>query len=232
MHVWIELPTITGWLLGVFDGHGGAATAERASQTVSAAFESSGLASPGSIPVVLRETVSKLVQAARQDLCGSTASLVFIPEDAQDIYWAVLGDSPLAAMDAADHLHFGPDHNVRSNLKERAAAESRGGIYRGGYLEDPELPGVGLQMTRSLGDAKLARVLWREPDIEKVPLGGRGTVLVGSDGLLSPGESSLSNQLSRILNLTREGAGAQAVVLDALHRKTGDNVTAMVWQKP
>ena len=129
-----------------------------------------------------------------------------------------------------EKMHFGPDHNIITNLKERAAAQARGGVFHGSYLEDPRLPDVGLQMARSLGDAELARVLNREPEIETVALGGKGVVLVGTDGLYLPGGEPNPDQLTRLLKLIQQGADAQALVQDALARQTGDNVTALVWQ--
>jgi serine/threonine protein phosphatase PrpC len=106
----------------------------------------------------------------------------------------------------------------------------RGGVYIGGYLGDAQLPGIGLQMARSLGDADLSRVLERTPEIETVPLGEKGIVLVGSDGLLSPDGSAHSDQLRKLLSLVQKGAEAEGIVADALARGTGDNATAIVWR--
>jgi serine/threonine protein phosphatase PrpC len=219
-----------GWLLAVFDGHNGAAAAGKASGALLSAFESSWQTVSGDVPAVLRETFSALVRLTRNDRPGTTASMVFIPEKAQQAYWAVLGDSPIAILDSKNLVHIGADHNVRSNPKELAAAIARGGIYRAGYLEDPELPGVGLQMARSLGDADLSRVLSREPDIGTAPLGGHGIILVGTDGLFGPENISREDQLTRLLKMARDGADAEALVQDALRRQTGDNATAIVWR--
>ena len=117
------------------------------------------------------------------------------------------------------------------NLQERVAAETRGGIYLDGYLEDENRPGTGLQMTRSLGDADLSRVLNREAEIITVPLGGKGIVLVGTDGLLLPGKDTNADQLKRLLQLIQEGGNAQQLVQDALGRRTKDNVAAVVWRR-
>lgn len=227
IHAWIEN---IGWLLAVFDGHNGAAAAEKASQALLPAFESSWQTAPGDVPAVLRGAFSALVSLTRNDRPGTTASMVFIPEKAQQACWAVLGDSPVAILDSKNRVRLGADHNVRSNPKELAAAIARGGIYRAGYLEDPALPSVGLQMARSLGDADLSRVLNREPDIETAPLGRRGIVLVGTDGLFGPDNTSREDQLTRLLKMVREGADAESLVQDALRRQTGDNVTAIVWR--
>lgn len=232
-HAWIDSPShpdAAGWLLAVFDGHRGAATAQKAVKALPAFFKTSLQASAGSAPEALRETLGALNGLTRTDRSGSTASVAFIPQDARHIHWAVLGDSPVAVLDSHGDIHIGPDHNVRTNIPERAAAESRGGFYQAGYLEDSDLPGTGLQMARCLGDADLARVLSREPEIETLPLGGRGVVLVGTDGLFGAGLGPRQAQLSRLLKMIRQGADAEALVRDAVKRQTGDNVTAVVWK--
>lgn len=224
------VPGGEGWLLAVFDGHRGAETAEKACQSLPPAFETSLRAFPGNVPEALRGTFRDLTRRTQNDPSGSTASVIFIPQPADVVYWAVLGDSPVAALDSKGGFHVGPDHNIRTNIRERAAAEARGGIYQDGYLEDSDRPGTGLQMARCLGDRDLARVLSRDPEIGTVPLGGRGIVLVGTDGLLTPGQEPGRDQLSRLMKLIQRGADAQAIVEDARHRQTGDNATAIVWK--
>jgi len=230
---WVQnpsLPGATGWLLGVFDGHGGAMTAQIASQALVALFEAQLQTQQGRLGETFREVFASLNALTQDHISGSTAAVVFIPQEAQTLTLAVLGDSPVAVLDSAGAIHVGPDHNVRSNLQERAQAEARGGIYWAGYLEDSENPGPGLQMARSLGDAELSRVLNREPEIQSLALGGKGIVLVGTDGLLAPGGAPAAQQLAEILELIRKGAGAEEVVKDALARRTGDNVTVVLWQ--
>ena len=227
---WIDTRAGSGWLLAVFDGHRGAATAALAAQSLRSLFVERYTAQDGDAAAALRDVFKSLHELTQEDLSGSTASVVFIAADAQAATLAVLGDSPIAILDGRGRAHFGPDHNVRSNRQERAAAEARGGVYRGGYLEDGGRPGIGLQMARALGDADLARILEREPEVETVALGGQGIVVVGTDGLLSPGEGAHSEQLRKILANVQKGSEADAVVADALARDTGDNVTVIVWR--
>lgn len=227
---WISEPLAGGYLLGVFDGHRGAAVAEKASQEFIPLFKAALKTHPENMSETLREVFTVLDKATRDQSAGSTASVVFIPHNAQNVHLAVLGDSPIAILNGDGKIHFGPDHNIRTNLKERSASQERGGVFYGGYLEDPQLPGVGLQMARSLGDADLSRVLSRDPEIETVTLGGNGIVLVGTDGLFLPGGGPNADQLTRLLTLIHRGADAQALVQDALDRETGDNVTALVWK--
>jgi serine/threonine protein phosphatase PrpC len=232
--LWIDLPAVPnspGWLLAVFDGHRHADVADKASKALPSLFKTALQASLSDVPQALRETFRALHALTQNALSGSTASIVYIPQEAGHAYVAVLGDSPVAVLDSQSRLYIGPDHNVRTNIPERASAEARGGFYQGGYLEDSDRPGTGLQMARALGDADLARVLSREPEIETVALGGRGVVLVGTDGLISAGQDPARRQLERLVKLIARGGDAHAVVEDALKRRTGDNVSAVVWKR-
>ncbi len=222
--------TGTGWLLAVFDGHGGEVTAEQASQALVSLFEAQLKDHARDIPDTLPAVISSLHKVTEGHRSGSTASIVFIPQDLQTVHLSVLGDSPIALLDAQGDVHIGPEHNVRTNLIERAAAMERGGVYQAGYLGDHERPGIGLQVSRSLGDFELNRVLNREPEIQSVAMGGKGIVLIGSDGLLIAGDEVPAMQLTRLLQMIQQGADAEALVADTLARQTGDNVTAVVWR--
>lgn len=227
---WIDLPSAAGWLLAVFDGHRGPETAEKASRTLPELFRSQLQLNQGNPEAALRETFGALGRMTSQDFSGSTASVVFISRQNAEVCWAVLGDSPVALQDSEGRIRIGPEHNVRTNLSERSAAERRGGIYRGGYLEDRQSPGAGLQMSRALGDADLSRILDRRPEIERISLGHHGIVLVGTDGLFGPLAEDQGNALALMLALIREGADAESIVQEALRRRTGDNATAIVWK--
>jgi len=229
---WIDVPSSAGWLLAVFDGHRGLETAEKAAKALPELFRSHLQLNQGNPEKALRETFGALHRMTQQDFSGSTASIAFISRQDAEVHWGILGDSPVALLDAEGRIHIGPNHNIRTNLAERVAAERRGGAYRAGYLEDRQQPGSGLQMARSLGDADLARVLNREPEIESMRIGSKGIVLVGTDGLFGFEPASRPNQIARLLKMIRDGADADAIVQDALRRKTGDNVTVIVWIKP
>jgi serine/threonine protein phosphatase PrpC len=220
----------SGWLLAVFDGHRGAATADKAARAVVPAFELALRSRRGDVLGALGELFQLLEHLTHEDVSGSTASVAYIRQEAPHAYIAVLGDSPVALLDAEGRLHVAPEHNVRTNLAERAAAEARGAVYEEGYIFDFPHSDSGLQMARTLGDSDLSRILNREPEIEAVPLGKEGCVLVGTDGLLSPGAGDVSEQLARLMDMIRRGSDAQALVEDAVGRRTGDNVTALVWR--
>ncbi len=227
---WIDdVGGISGWLLAVFDGHRSAETSALAADQLVPLFKYQ--LETNSVPMTaLFETVFATLRDLTVDhLSGSTASIAFISADAQEVTIGVLGDSPIAILDAQGQMFLGADHNVRTNLQERSAAEERGGVYREGYLEDRRQPGTGLQMGRALGDRELDRILSRSPDIQTIPLGGRGIVMVGSDGLLVP-LNPLPSQLRTLLSLIQQGGSADVVVQNAMTRAIGDNITALVWK--
>ncbi|MBI3274029.1 MAG: hypothetical protein HYZ69_02700, partial [Candidatus Colwellbacteria bacterium] len=121
-----------------------------------------------------------------------------------------------------------PEHNVRSNLEERKAAEQRGGIYSGGYIwNDLGSLGQGLQMSRALGDAHLGNILSREPDVYTIaePL----WVLVASDGLFDPGHSDTYRLLQEIEDYAKRNATADELMKWVEKRGLKDNATALVW---
>jgi len=219
-----------GQLLAVIDGHGGSTTAELLAKELSAALESALNTQKGRVDLALKETVACLAGKTAQETSGSTLSIVFIPGDQTFAHAAVLGDSPVIILDAQGGLHISPLHNARSNPQERTAALARGARFSEGYLEDPQVPGEGLQMSRALGDRSLARILNREPDIYRVPLGKNSFVLLSTDGVLDSFDPMVEAQLNRIATLVKNGQEAQDLVEDALRRQTGDNVTVLIWK--
>lgn len=226
-----DLPNGAGDLLAVFDGHGGDVVSAMGQALLAEAFFGALHAQNGDLEATLRDTIGRLVERTEHQKAGATVSLVYIPKEAKTVAYAVLGDSPIAILDGMGALHLGPDHNVRTNLEERAAALKRGGIYKKGYLQDPAYPDTGLQMARTLGDVVLSHVLNRNPDVGIVDLRGKGIVLVATDGLIKPDSEPPPQQLARTMRLAAEGADANALVQDAVLRRTGDNVTVVLWKK-
>jgi len=98
VQAWIDLPLSPGWLLAIFDGHRGAATADKASAALPDLFRSQLQLNQGNAPEGFRETFSALHRLTRTDVSGSTASAVFVPAVAQQATWAILGDSPIVMM--------------------------------------------------------------------------------------------------------------------------------------
>src|SRR5207248_3225351 len=127
-----------------------AVTAEKASAALEALFRQALSDQHGDPSKALRQTVAALADLTENDEAGSTASIVYVPAEAEQAWAAVLGDSPVWMLDRAGRLHQGPLHNVRENPRELAAAMARGAIYQDGYIQDPQGSQTGLQMSRCL----------------------------------------------------------------------------------
>lgn len=178
----------------------------------------------------LFENLNVLTASYRQ---GSTASVVWIPKTEKKAYIAVLGDSPIIVRTRQGTISISPEHNVRSNPKEAAAAEARGGILSGGYVwNDLGDLGDGLQMTRALGDKSLNKILDRNPEIYTVDLGKNSWILVGTDGILDPGHKDHEARVSHFVDLIEnQNADAARLVDDAVKLPTHDNATAVLLRK-
>jgi serine/threonine protein phosphatase PrpC len=222
-------PATGGDFFGVFDGHGGSETVKRLTTLVAPAFYEA-LRTARHFPATWTALFRTLSTATAEDSSGSTASFVYIPALADWAYVAVLGDSPVMAWDRRGKWRFAPSHNVAVNASERGAAQARGGTIAGGYLIDPDIPGVGLQMSRALGDRELDRVLDRTPDCAAWTLGPKSIVLVGTDGLFTFGIGTQEDQMARLAERLGQGWDAPAIVQDAVERGAMDNVTAVVWR--
>lgn len=227
-----------GVLIGVFDGHGGAETAEFAGANLDGEFDLQ-INDGAHVEEALRIAFGITERKVMSNHDGSTASVVFIPEEGNTIYTAVLGDSPII-IGIGDQVVFrGPDHNVRTNPAEAEAVVDRGATLAYGYACNGPF-GPGLQMARALGDAEF-KWLSKVPEINaidvsqfssafKYPNGEKGFVLVASDGLFDPRHVSASVTAdAAVLDLVVRGyADAEALVKHALSVPTGDNVTAIL----
>jgi len=224
-----------GTLLAVFDGHSGDETAEWLNVNLpSILIEELATGDPAA---ALERACKRADAATHDNHAGSTATIVFITSDKTTAHIAVLGDSPVIARlnpghptssDPADFLHVSPEHNVRTNLKEREAAEERGGIYAGGYI-CRGFSGPGLQMGRAFGDSHLGRIICKEPEIYSITVGD--WLLVCSDGVTDPGHGDMDAAIKRIVTMIDSGADAAAIVKAAVSIPTGDNATAILWRR-
>ena len=210
--------TPDGAYLGVFDGHGGDECAQHCVKR---------------LPVILRSNpelaraLEKLNSETRYMYTGSTASIVFIPKDETVVHVAVIGDSPVVVRQADGSIWVSPEHNVRTNVAEADAAKQRGGFVSGGYLY-ASYSGSGLQLSRSLGDSSLDKVLLRTPDVSSHVLGAGSFVLLASDGAVDPSHAHEAESIAAIVSMIEAGADAQQIVDRALAIPTDDNVTAIL----
>ena len=227
-----------GWLLAIMDGHSGSAeVAELCEKNLQTYFNNLAALvfehTDAVLENILKNTISALHEATKDMYSGSTVSLVYISETKAKAFVAILGDSPVMIKNKNGSLVMSMEHNARTNLAEREAAVQRGAVYDGGYIwDDPQSDmGTGLQLTRGLGDKKLARYISREPEIYSVDLDPESFVAVMSDGVVDPGHKDQKDISNRLFLLITNGATAVDLVNDSLKRKTGDNVTAIVWRK-
>lgn len=219
----------TGLLVWVADGHGGNTVSDHIKKRMPSVWIEKD---NDNKPIQMMDVFSQLNNETIFDEEGSTLSVAFITH--QTVHIGVLGDSPVLV--SADGLHYiGPDHNARSNERERNDAIARGAIYESGYVcvKQPSYGGLydtgpGLQMTRSLGDSKLT-FLNRIPEVRTLSFGNHGDfVLIATDGLIDPSHHHKGTETTDIFSLIEAGAEAPELVTRATKLPTGDNVTAIL----
>jgi len=214
-----------GFLMAVMDGHGGFLVSELCANNVNKMFE---LTDPNNSEIALANLISGLSDLTSGYDVGSTISSACIVEERNIVSVAILGDSPVFILDKNGKFFISPEHNVRSNAKEREAVLARGGFINRGYVF--KKGGVhGIQMSRSLGDKFLEGVISREPEIYTVqdPM----WVLVASDGVLDPSHLNNAEEVLEIEKLARENKSSEDVMAWAASRRLQDNATALVWRK-
>lgn len=222
----IKNSSVQGWLIAVMDGHGGKSVAEICAQEMGKLFQPQ-------TAIQSEETLRSLVEALHAKTLhfrdvGSTLSVAYILASHHKVSIAVLGDSPVAVLDQKGQLHLSPEHNVRSNAKERIAAEQRGGVYREGYLYTRG-GDHGLQLTRALGDTHLNGVISHEPDIYTI--NDPQWILVASDGLFDPSHSNTNRLLEEMKEYAKQRSTADDLMKWAEKRGLKDNATAVVWRR-
>lgn len=215
-----------GWLLAVMDGHGGPEVAEFCKQNIETLFKSLISRSEYIRPLLI-QLVKILVKESGNISAGSTISLVYISETKAWAHVATLGDSPVIVRGEVG-IWTSPEHNIRTNEKDRELVLKNGAVYHDGYMFDPS-GRWGLQLTRALGDFNFDRYLIRDPEIFSVKLNEDSFILVASDGLVDPGHKN--KDIANLVKIIEDNGTAQDLVNDALRRKTRDNVTAVLWKQ-
>jgi serine/threonine protein phosphatase PrpC len=216
-----------GWLLAIFDGHNGAGAAQAAAERVESAV-SSALAQYGVGTGAMSAAVGVLRDEVAERIDGSSATVVYVDEEAARVYAAVLGDSPVIVRNADGDVAIGPLHNTAANPEDADRAVERGAILVGPYLVHPEKM-EGVNLTRTIGDAELG-FLGRAPEVLEASLGARSFVLVASDGVftrLAPSPEMLAARFGEVI---RESTDAEELVADALAAGSDDNVTVLLWR--
>lgn len=225
----IKLSNDSGVFLAVMDGHGGQRVAQFCKDSLASVIAEVVENKKRVGPLEIQEIFRLLNEQTFEMESGSTLSLVFVSQQDTTVHVGILGDSPVIIKDDGGKVKISPEHNARTNLKERKAAVERGAFYSGGYIRE-HLSGNGLQMTRSLGDNEFRNSLDRLPEVYSVKIGSGSFVAVFSDGVVDPRHGD-SDSMGLVVSMLENRASAYDLVKNALDRKTGDNVTAIVWRE-
>lgn len=221
--------TPDGVLLAVMDGHGGEETADVCHDFLGSFWDLH--AKENRLPGDLLSLVFwQLDSITNEYHSGCTMSLAFVPNDMNKVYWATLGDSPVIVRSPNGVNHVSTSHNARTNAEEAEAAVRRGGKFDGWYVfNGASWGGMGLQMTRALGDSFMGPILSRVPDIQVHDLGD--FLLLATDGLFDPAHQNELGSAADIIALIDGGADAEVLVDHAVKKPTGDNATAILLRK-
>lgn len=212
-----------GMLFAVIDGHGGHVVAERVKTRLITLWEQ--FAATPTIEQRLQNVFAALHTENEFSHDGAAVSVVYLGDDGREAHVAILGDAPVVIRDSEGNINISPEHNVRSNMKEREAVTKRGGYYHGGYAFAGHGHN-GLQMSRALGDASLDSILNREPEIYSVRLGDASFILLGTDGVFDPSHQELN--VTPIVELIDAGKTAEDLVTRAVKLPTHDNASAIL----
>lgn len=209
-----------GFLVAVFDGHGGSAVAEHAARHVVPAVEAGlarGLAGDALWPAVF----------ARLDLarpvCGSTATLLVVGDRALSAAW--VGDSRAILVTEGAWQVLTPDHRI-GRADERRRVLAAGAELEPPYVMDPA-SGQGLMVTRTLGDRVLRRVgVLAEPEVVTVARASDQVGLVlATDGLW---DVVAEDEAAAVARETDPQRAAERLVELVVVRDGADNVTVVV----
>lgn len=210
---------------GVFDGHGGARTAEYLKNHL--------FNNLSNHPDFIRDTKSAIVEAFRQTDAnylneekghqkdaGSTASTALLVGN--QLLVANVGDSRVVACRAGLAIPLSIDHKPdRSDERERI--ESAGGfiLWAGTW----RVGGV-LAVSRAFGDKMLKPYVSAEPEIQEEKIEGVDFLIIASDGLWNV----LSNKeaVAIVHGISDCEAATRKLVEEAFSRGSNDNITCVV----
>jgi len=220
-----------GLLFGVYDGHGGDWVAEYAVKHTPYLFKAFLKYTKLRPQTILSRITDRLDGKTRFCRSGSTASTVWIDKNRKWAYVSIIGDSPVIILKNDSTIWVSPEHNVRNNPKEAEwIMKMRGGIIHNGYVFSPRTyQGVGLQMTRALGDYELDDILNRKPEIFKIPINKNSWILCGSDGVLNPEHIDISDNVEQMRALISiPTTKASDLINYAYQTGSEDNITAIL----
>ncbi|OHA91999.1 MAG: hypothetical protein A3J09_00685 [Candidatus Zambryskibacteria bacterium RIFCSPLOWO2_02_FULL_51_21] len=215
-------------LIAVMDGHGGDETAKYCEEEFVKTFlacysQNHGLPAKSK----MRQTFNRLHCQTQNFDAGTTLSAAWVREKQDEVVVGILGDSPVIVVDGSLKVHVSPEHNVRSNTRELAAVQSRGGNCDGRYVLNEY--GAGIQLTRALGDMTFRGILSREPEVYTVK--NPQWVIVATDGVFDPGHADTEMLAQEIAVNLRADSTAQDIMRWATGRVLKDNATVLLWNR-
>jgi serine/threonine protein phosphatase PrpC len=209
-----------GFVVAVFDGHGGWEVADRAAARAVKLVEAAAAQASG-LEALFAEVFAGLDSRAAR--CGSTATLLFARGGGLSVGW--VGDSRAVLVTREGFTVLTPDHRI-DRLDERRRVLAAGGVIEPPYAVDPH-SGQGLMVTRALGDHALHRIgITASPEIVTRTLeNGDIGFVVATDGLwdvVSSGEAAM------VCRGDEPQAAADQLVGLVTDRAGGDNVSVVV----
>lgn len=209
----------------VFDGHGGARTAEYLKDNL--------FKNLSGHPDFIKDTKTAIVEAFRQTDAaylheekghkkdaGSTASAAVLLGDRLIV--ANVGDSRVVASRAGSAIPLSFDHKP-DRLDERQRIEEAGGfvIWAGTW----RVGGI-LAVSRAFGDKLLKPFVVAEPEIKEEEIDGVDFIIIASDGLWNV----LSNQeaVGLVQNINDAETASRKLIQEAYARGSSDNITCVV----
>lgn len=205
---------------GVYDGHGGAETADLVAESLHRAFLAA-IANGRSAEEAFRYAYDLVDREALSATSGATAVAFFLA--GRHLVVANVGDGRAVIVRKSDHRLLTRDHRLDD------AEERRRIIEAGGEIEGPYVirSGAGLMVTRSLGDTMFrpAGVI-PSPDVISYSVTLDDLCLVvGCDGLWDVLSTAEVAQMARPVSSAQAVADILARAVRARHGR--DNVTVL-----
>jgi len=213
--------TDAGALLVVADGVNGSKTAAKVIEHLPELFNQHYM-HHGGHDATFKHIFEELNRLTEEETSGAAVSFAWVTRDFRLAIVGVLGDCPVRIFgkEKSSTLWSSPTHDVNFNAKELSAAVGRGAVSLGGCITTDRKSGTAIQLSRMLGYRDLAPILNRKPEVMKVPLKIRATILLATDGLKLTDDE--------IFSCLSQGYSAQQILEASLAKDDSDNTTVIV----
>ena len=213
-------------LVGVFDGHVGAAVAAAAAARLLPLYAevAAGSEEPGT--PALREVMRRMQSEVAAEEEGSTAVIALV--GAGMVRIASAGDSRAVLVGESSARTITRDHRI-TDRGELDRVRAAGAIIQPPYFCLPD--GSGLMTTRGLGDLPFESVgLSHQPDVFELPIGDWSHLVVATDGVWDALDASA---LPALLARSEDAPAAAGMIVGAAARAgSTDNITAVTVALP